>query len=143
MSDLDEIKEREAQAEELMENLRKLTPEQIRAFRNMIIGVATMNDIMAMDANFDDLMNSTIYILDHSKIKDVEKQYFNISGDINDPKPKFGKINNVFDRVVRRTFLFVTPQKFKKILCDGLYCLEIVIRHLKNFTKNNFIKHIN
>ena len=38
-------------------------------------------------------MNSTIYILDHSKIKDVEKQYFNISGDINDPKPKFGKIN--------------------------------------------------
>ena len=54
MSDLDEIKEKEAQAEELMENLRKLTPEQIRAFRNMIIGVATMNDIMAMDANFDD-----------------------------------------------------------------------------------------
>ena len=38
MSDLDEIKEKEAQAEELMENLRKLTPEQIRAFRNMIIG---------------------------------------------------------------------------------------------------------
>ena len=57
MSDLDEIKEKEAQAEELMENLRKLTPEQIRAFRNMIIGVATMNDIMTMDANFDDLMN--------------------------------------------------------------------------------------
>ena len=57
MSDLDEIKEKEAQAEELMENLRKLTPEQIRAFRNMIIGVATMNDIMAMDANVDDLMN--------------------------------------------------------------------------------------
>jgi hypothetical protein len=57
MSDLDEIQEKEKQAEELMENLRKLTPEQIKAFRNMIIGVATMNDIMAMDANFDDLMN--------------------------------------------------------------------------------------
>ena len=34
MSDLDEIKEKEAQAEELMENLRKLTPEQIRAFHH-------------------------------------------------------------------------------------------------------------
>ena len=57
MSDIDEIKEKEKQAEEVLENLKKLTPEQLRAFSNMIIGVATMNEIMAMDANIDNIMS--------------------------------------------------------------------------------------
>lgn len=57
MSDFDEIKEKEKQAEEVLENLKKLTPEQLRAFSNMIIGVATMNEIMAMDANIDNIMS--------------------------------------------------------------------------------------
>ena len=57
MSNLDEIKEKEKQAEEILENLKQLKPEQIRAFSNMIIGVATMNKIMDMDANFDSIMN--------------------------------------------------------------------------------------
>ena len=56
MSDFNEIKEKELQAEEILENLKKLTPEQIRAFSNMIIGVASMNEIMAVDASIDDLM---------------------------------------------------------------------------------------
>ncbi len=57
MSNLDEIKEKEKQAEEILVNLKKLKPEQIRAFSNMIIGVATMNKIMDMDENFDNIMN--------------------------------------------------------------------------------------
>ena len=57
MSDFDEIKEKKKQAEEVLENLKKLTPEQLRAFSNMIIGVATMNEIMAMDANIDNIMS--------------------------------------------------------------------------------------
>ena len=57
MSDFDEIKEKEKQAEEVLETLKKLTPEQLRAFSNMIIGVATMNEIMAMDANIDNIMS--------------------------------------------------------------------------------------
>lgn len=57
MSDLDELKEKEKQAEEILTNLKKLKPEQLKAFSNMIIGVATMNDIMAMNANLDEIVN--------------------------------------------------------------------------------------
>ena len=57
MSDLNELKEKEKQAEEILANLKKLKPEQLKAFSNMIIGVATMNDIMAMNANLDEIVN--------------------------------------------------------------------------------------
>ena len=49
--------------------------------------------IQEVEDNFNNLINSSIYILDHSKITAAEKQHLNISGYINDPKPKFGKIN--------------------------------------------------
>ena len=57
MSDLNELKEKEKQAEEILSNLKKLKPEQLKAFSNMIIGVATMNDIMSMNANLDEIVN--------------------------------------------------------------------------------------
>ena len=42
---------------------------------------------------FDNLINSNIYILNHSQIQEIEKNYFNVSGIINGTKPKFQKID--------------------------------------------------
>ena len=49
--------------------------------------------IQAVEKVFDNLINSTIYILENSKIGQYKNQYFNISGVINEPKSKFQKID--------------------------------------------------
>jgi len=49
--------------------------------------------IQEIENVFDNLINSTIYILDHSKIGQYKYQYFNISGVINEQKSKFQKID--------------------------------------------------
>ena len=42
---------------------------------------------------FDNLVISSLYILNHSTIAEVGKKYFNIYGSINNKKPKFEKTN--------------------------------------------------
>jgi hypothetical protein len=50
-----------------------------------------LENIIEIGNKFDNLLNSTLYILEYPEISQGENQIFNISGIINDPKPKFGK----------------------------------------------------
>jgi hypothetical protein len=52
-----------------------------------------LDNILEIGNKFDYLLNSTLYTLKNSKIELGEKPVFNISGIINDPKPKFGKVD--------------------------------------------------
>ena len=52
-----------------------------------------LDNIQEIGNKFDFLMNSTLYILENSKIDLLEKQVFNISGIINGTKPKFEKVD--------------------------------------------------
>ena len=52
-----------------------------------------MDNILEIGNEFDFLLNSTLYTLENSKIGLGENLVFNISGIINDPKPKFGKVD--------------------------------------------------
>ena len=50
-----------------------------------------MDSIQGIGNKYDHLLNSTLYTLESPKITQGENLIFNISGVINDPKPKFGK----------------------------------------------------
>ena len=52
-----------------------------------------MDNIQEIGNKMDYLIDSTLYTLKNPKIYQAENQIFNISGTINDPKPKFGKID--------------------------------------------------
>ena len=52
-----------------------------------------LDNIQELGNKFDNLINSTLYTLEYPKISQGEKQIFNISGIINNPKPKFGKVD--------------------------------------------------
>ena len=52
---------------------------------------AYKDKIQEIGDNFNNLPNSNIYLLNHCKIEKVEKKYFDISGIIIEPKPKFKK----------------------------------------------------
>ena len=52
-----------------------------------------MDNIQEIENKLDFLMNTTLYTLANPKIEQGEKQIFNISGVINDPKPKFEKVD--------------------------------------------------
>ena len=52
-----------------------------------------LENIIEIGNKFDNLLNSTLYILEYPEIYQGENQIFNISGIINDPKPKFGKVD--------------------------------------------------
>ena len=52
-----------------------------------------LDNIQEIGNKLDFLLNSTLYTLENSKIELGEKQIFNISGIINDPKPKFEKVD--------------------------------------------------
>jgi hypothetical protein len=50
-----------------------------------------LDNIQGIGNKYNYLLNSTLYTLESPKITQGENQIFNISGVINDPKPKFGK----------------------------------------------------
>ena len=50
-----------------------------------------LDNIQGIGNKYNYLLNSTLYTLESPKIIQGENQIFNISGVINDPKPKFGK----------------------------------------------------
>jgi len=52
-----------------------------------------LDNIQEIGNKFDNLMNSTLYTLENPKISQGDNQNFNISGIINYPKPKFGKVD--------------------------------------------------
>ena len=53
-----------------------------------------MENIKEAEGQYDDLVKSNIYVLDHSIVKTNDKnKTFNIIGIINEPKPTFDKIN--------------------------------------------------
>ena len=52
-----------------------------------------LDNIKGIGNKFDNIMNSTLYTLEYPKIFEGEKQIFTISDIINDPKPKFGKVD--------------------------------------------------
>jgi len=52
-----------------------------------------LENIIEIGNKFDNLLNSTLYILEYPKISQGENQIFNISGIINGLKPKFGKVD--------------------------------------------------
>ena len=54
-----------------------------------------MDNIQEASDDISNLLNAnlTIYILEKSQIVESEKQNFNVSGIINDPKPNFKKVN--------------------------------------------------
>ena len=52
-----------------------------------------LDNIQEIPNKFDSLINLTLYTLEYPKISQGENQNFNISGIINDPKPKFGKVD--------------------------------------------------
>ena len=52
-----------------------------------------LDNIQEIGNKFVSLLNSTLYTLEYPKISQGENQNFNISGIINDPKPKFGKVD--------------------------------------------------
>ena len=52
-----------------------------------------MDNIQEVENKYNYLLNSSLYTLEHPKISKGEKRIFNISGIINDPKPKFGKVD--------------------------------------------------
>ena len=51
-----------------------------------------MDNIEKVNGELDILLNSNLYILNHSQIKDEKNESFTISGIINKPKPNFKKI---------------------------------------------------
>ena len=48
-----------------------------------------MDNLIKVDEQSNNLINSSLYILSHCKINKGENKVFNISGIINEPKPKF------------------------------------------------------
>ena len=52
-----------------------------------------LDNLLEIGNKLDFLSNSTLYNLENSKINLGENQVFNISGIINDPKPKFEKVD--------------------------------------------------
>jgi hypothetical protein len=52
-----------------------------------------LENIIEIGNKFDNLLNSTLYTLEYPEIYQGENQIFNISGKINDPQPKFGKVD--------------------------------------------------
>jgi len=87
----------EIQAE--VKNLKSLKIIEQFEFSSQKIGVSVspiaekyMDNIQEIGNQFNYLLNSTLYILDHSQIEKDKNRYFNISGVINEPKPNFEKI---------------------------------------------------
>ena len=52
-----------------------------------------LDNIQGVGNKYDYLLNSTLYTLESPQISQGENQIFIISGVINDPKPKFGKVD--------------------------------------------------
>ena len=53
-----------------------------------------MENIKEAEGEYNNLLNSTIYVLDYSIVNTNNKsKTFNINGIINEPKPTFDKIN--------------------------------------------------
>ena len=88
----------EVQAE--VKNLKNFKIIEQFEFSSQKIGISIspiakkyINNIQDVGDQFNYLLDSTLYILAHSMIIKDEKQYFNISGIINNQKPKFEKID--------------------------------------------------
>ena len=58
------------------------------------VALTLMENIIEAEGEYNTLLESVIYVLDHSTIyKNNKNNIFNITGIINDPKPNFGKID--------------------------------------------------
>ena len=79
-------------------NKIKIIPDFTFISQNAIVTLSPlstlyMDNIQTIGEQLDILLNSSLYILSHSKINNNKCKSFNISSVINGPKPKFNKSN--------------------------------------------------
>ena len=102
-----------------------------------------MDNIEKVERKLDILLNSNLYILNHSQIKDEKNESFTISGIINKPKPNFKKIqlnlkinveyqNKISQTELNCNIIDVVDDKYT-LRCKGEKKRTYILQHSTSF----------